>query len=1149
MDFGLQPPLSLSADDRAQVEEVEQLARRGTASLERWWPAWTRPSWAVRRAVVAALARAGRRRRWRRCASCCAPARQRGAAGRGGGRAGGLDRRRGGGAGSRWRTTRTRPSSADVAQILGPPPQPPRRCRCWSTAHRPRRRQRGGGGHRGAGPHRRPRRGRRAAGRGAAAATSSASSRPSTCSGRCGDPRAVAAAGGAARRPATTPWRRRARWGAPASRPRCAPLAGPARTAGSDAMVRVAAVALAELHEAPRCSATATRARSTARCAAAVDAPRRWAAAGPAPSAAPTRPSRRRSARMLGWLGGDDGGRRPADSCSTASRRVARRGRRRRCERLGRRGRRRSCCRRCATATARGAACCCRWWAAAPRRCRTCLRASTTPTPTVRALACEALARIGDPAAVPRPLRAARRTPTRAWSQAAVGAIQSLGSPRPRRWRSRRRARRDAAVRRAALRILAYFGYPRGLDALLAGHRGDPDERVRDAAIPACPSSRIRAPSTRCWPPPRTTSERTRAAAMRALGQCRRRRARRPPRCCGGLERPRPLGALLRLPGAGELRRRGGRGRHRRAGSTTPPARCAWRRSRRWRTCHARAPSRRCARAAASTDADVRRAALVGLGIARRPEALPHAARRRRARSDAATRLVALSALAEFDDARGAARAAARAADDPDESVRSAAVGFLAARAGLRATRRWSSLLAHATLRERGPDARWPLPVEGGVAGAADRARGAPTTSRRRCSSRRWRACAAPTPSRARCRRCAAAQPARRAGPRPPRWPALGTRGGPRRAERWRHRRRGRRGAPRLPAGAGALSGRAMTAAAVPQVFAILAALIEERAGLHYGPRGPRAARRARCPARAPRPASSRCSTTTTSSATTRAAPRELDALVDTLVVARDLLLPRARAARGRWSTTLLVAPSVRGRPRGPGLVARPAPPARSRSPWPCCSPSAACSIRSSSWPATSATARWRARREGALQPALAARAARRASERPLAGAVGEPSARASACAGGAIDWRRINLIDEAAVAALGTLRRHPLPQRAHLLPATRPRARWSSASTARAGARRARCSSASRSRCCASAPRSLRGARRRRSSTAKAADDGAPRVRVLVVDDSAFARKVLREVLVARAGDRGGRHRARRPRGAGEDRRAHARTWSPSTW
>ncbi|NOJ56229.1 MULTISPECIES: HEAT repeat domain-containing protein, partial [Myxococcus] len=52
-------PLTLSAEDRSQVDEVEQLARRGAASLALLVGGLDAQSWAVRRAVVGALAKLG----------------------------------------------------------------------------------------------------------------------------------------------------------------------------------------------------------------------------------------------------------------------------------------------------------------------------------------------------------------------------------------------------------------------------------------------------------------------------------------------------------------------------------------------------------------------------------------------------------------------------------------------------------------------------------------------------------------------------------------------------------------------------------------------------------------------------------------------------------------------------------------------------------------------------------------------------------------------------------------------------------------------------------------------------------------------------------------------------------------------------------
>ncbi|MFP2902961.1 HEAT repeat domain-containing protein [Corallococcus sp. 4LFB] len=85
-------PLSLSADDRARVEEVEQLARQGPASLPVLVDGLDAPSWAVRRAVVSALGPPGHALRGAPVRRAPPPPGQRGAHRRRGGRAGGRRR-------------------------------------------------------------------------------------------------------------------------------------------------------------------------------------------------------------------------------------------------------------------------------------------------------------------------------------------------------------------------------------------------------------------------------------------------------------------------------------------------------------------------------------------------------------------------------------------------------------------------------------------------------------------------------------------------------------------------------------------------------------------------------------------------------------------------------------------------------------------------------------------------------------------------------------------------------------------------------------------------------------------------------------------------------------------------------------------------
>jgi HEAT repeat protein len=114
-----------------------------------------------------------------------------------------------------------------------------------------------------------------------------------------------------------------------------------------------------------------------------------------------------------------------------------------------------------------------------------------------------------------------------------------------------------------------------------------------------------------------------------------------------------------------------------------------------------------------SDDGDVQRAAIVGLGLAKRSEALPILLDAVIA-ADPATRLVALAALAELDAPQVVA-ALRRAAIDGDESVRLAAVEHLAARKSAAATDALINLLAEPTPRER-VVAALALPADGRIA-------------------------------------------------------------------------------------------------------------------------------------------------------------------------------------------------------------------------------------------------------------------------------------------------------------------------------------------------------------------------------------------------------------------------------------------------
>ncbi len=96
--------------------------------------------------------------------------------------------------------------------------------------------------------------------------------------------------------------------------------------------------------------------------------------------------------------------------------------------------------------------------------------------PTVRALSCDALARTSDPAAVPAIFPLLSDADARV-GQAALAAIQTLGSDDTRRLALTAASSSDTRLRRAALRIIGYFGYPEGLDALVEA------SELREAAL------------------------------------------------------------------------------------------------------------------------------------------------------------------------------------------------------------------------------------------------------------------------------------------------------------------------------------------------------------------------------------------------------------------------------------------------------------------------------------------------------------------------------------------------------------------------------------------------------------------------------------------------------------------------------------------
>jgi len=313
---------------------------------------------------------------------------------------------------------------------------------------------------------------------------------------------------------------------------------------------------------------------------------------------------------------------------------------------------------------------------------------------TVRALSCDALARSSDPSVVSAifPLLS---EPDARVGQAALSAVQSLGSDETRRLALAAAGSSDARLQRAALRIIGYFGYPEGLPALTQAALAS-DEKIREAAIAGLPFIDAPEAMQALLNAAQHPSPRTRTAAVRALGHTTGEAAAR--------ERLRLTlddnDAWVRYYACQAL------GRLRDDSATEKVAALLSDDFGQVRVAAVEALAHlRGARAFSilsavlgSPDADLNRAALVALGLSKRTEALAPLLSALSS-AEATTRLVALSALAELGLPE-AVPAIARATRDADEGVRVAATGFLAARGDAVATHELLSLLSEEPSRE-----------------------------------------------------------------------------------------------------------------------------------------------------------------------------------------------------------------------------------------------------------------------------------------------------------------------------------------------------------------------------------------------------------------------------------------------------------------
>lgn len=326
------------------------------------------------------------------------------------------------------------------------------------------------------------------------------------------------------------------------------------------------------------------------------------------------------------------------------------------------------------------------------------LECLSDPSAAVRALACDTLARIGDVSVVPRLFQLLADQDARV-SQGAAAAVQSLGSAETETLALEAARSGEARVRRAALRVIAYFGYPAAKD-LLVEAMGDADERLRDVAATGLAGLDDPLATQALVAAAGHASPRTRAAAVRALGQltapARTDVARTALRdaladvdpwvryyACQGLGRMEDGSSADAIaPLLDDV-----------AGQVRVAAIDALARLRGERALDA------LHRAAASEDHDVARAALLGLGVVRSPTSLPILRTATRS-DDPATRLVALSALAEFPTTDAVPLLAAAIAD-ADDSVRSAAINLLALRPGVQATLALIGHLPNPVVQER----------------------------------------------------------------------------------------------------------------------------------------------------------------------------------------------------------------------------------------------------------------------------------------------------------------------------------------------------------------------------------------------------------------------------------------------------------------
>lgn len=318
------------------------------------------------------------------------------------------------------------------------------------------------------------------------------------------------------------------------------------------------------------------------------------------------------------------------------------------------------------------------------------------PDPEVRALACDTLARLGNPRVAPRLFPLLEDGNLRV-VHSATAAIQALGTREARSLAATAAKSPSAVVRRAAVRILSYFGDSASLEPILTA-LDDADARVRETALQGLPYLEDKRAFEALFEATRRPLARTRAVAMRALGHVPNANERVYSLLLKGLADAdawvryyacQSLGRLAYSAAASHIARLLGD----EAGQVRVAAIEA--------LSHFDSPEAHAALRAAATsdDLDVKRAALVGLGIPQRAEDLP-VLLAAAGSTDTPTRLMALAAAASFPSPV-VLGALSSAASDADEQVRTTAIGLLAARGEPEATEVLVELLPSELTRER----------------------------------------------------------------------------------------------------------------------------------------------------------------------------------------------------------------------------------------------------------------------------------------------------------------------------------------------------------------------------------------------------------------------------------------------------------------